>query len=78
MRQPRTYTRQAIVVIGFLLFLGGFFLRDITEVVIPVSQADLAGMNWTELKNDYDFTQAVQKVVERDCSVDVEDGSLSC
>jgi len=39
------------------------------KLYVPEAQAAVAGMDWTDLKLDYDFKTAVRKIVE-DCVVD--------
>tara|TARA_B100000886_G_C20416562_1_gene489515 strand:- start:725 stop:847 length:123 start_codon:yes stop_codon:yes gene_type:complete len=36
-----------------------------------------AGMNYYELKSDYDFKKAVKRVVENNCTVE-RNGDISC
>ena len=72
------YTRVQILAVGVFLFLTGYFLRDIGETVLPATQAEVAGMDWSDLRNDYDFKKAVGYVVENNCEVDYDGEDLSC
>jgi len=76
MTHTKTFTRKEILIIGLLFFLAGYFVRDVARVVVPATQATVAGMDWSVLRHDYDFKKAVRKVVERSCEVDGK--SLSC
>lgn len=64
--------------LGFivLIFLSGFFVRDLSSVIVSPVKAEVAGMDSYDLKGDYDFKKAVKSIVEDSCSVDGE--NISC
>ena len=62
------------------VFSFGYMFNDLTEkmnidLIQPVN-AEVAGKDYYELKNDYDFKKAVRSVVENDCSIYGK--SISC
>jgi hypothetical protein len=60
-------------------FSLGYIFNDVTDIdlaIIPKLNADVAGMDQTELRQDYAFKKAVRKVVERYCTVDYE--NINC
>jgi len=64
------------VLLIILIFLLGFFMRGVADIVVSNAAAEVAGMDSYDLKYDYDFKKAVKSVVEDNCSVDGED--ISC
>lgn len=65
--------RHLIVVL--CAFCMGYTANGIIKEFIPSANADVAGMEYYDLKYDWDFKHAVESIVE-DCSVD--DNSISC
>ena len=64
------------VLLGSILIASAIFFRiDISKPFIGSAYADVAGMNYMELRNDYHFKKAVRYLVE-DCMV--RDTSISC
>ena len=69
----------------FLIFVTVFSLGYITNDVMreynldPIGKvyAEVAGMNYYDLRSDYDFKRAVRKVVENYCESE-SDGDISC
>lgn len=57
-------------------FLAGYFVNDIAGDFATAAQAEVGGMDYYELKSDYDFKKAVRKVVDRYCEVDGSE--ISC
>lgn len=62
-------------------FVAGYIASDLASDlgirVVGNAEADVAGMNWSELQSDYDFKKAVRKVVEKYCEAE-SDGDMSC
>jgi len=54
-----------------IAFLAGYFVSDITNDIginfISDVTADVAGMDYYDLKSDYDFVRAVKYVVAENC-----------
>ena len=69
----------------FLLFLTifslGYMMNDILREnnvnIVGKVMAEVAGMDYYDLKSDYDFKKAVRRVVENYCESD-SDGDISC
>ena len=59
------------VLLMLALIAGGYFIRDVVEPT-KEAQADVAGMDAFDLKNDYEFKRAVRMIVE-DCGVNRHD-----
>ena len=58
----------------FLLSVIAVCLVMITaKLYIPEAQAKVSGMDSYQLSNDFDFKQAVKRVVGNDCSVYISD-----
>ena len=57
------------------VFFLGVFARDFSYLIVPSLNADVAGMDYYDLRRDRDFKKAVQYIVE-DCDVDGD--SISC
>lgn len=74
-------------VVFFAIFSAGYLCNDIMHNhkvnIFENVQAEVAGMDYYDLKGDYDFKKAVRRIVEN-CSVDgyVDDAtvysSISC
>ena len=58
-----------------IAFLAGYFVSDITNDIginfISDVTADVAGMDYYDLKSDYDFVKAVKYVVTENCHTHV-------
>ena len=55
------------------VFSFGYVANDLANNrfnVIPLAQADVAGMTYHDLRRDRDFKKAVQRVVSDNCYVD--------
>ena len=63
------------VLLMLALIAGGYFIRDVVEPT-KEAQATVAGMNQFQLRQDYDFKRAVQRIVE-DCEAE-SDGDIRC
>ena len=54
-------------------FLAGYFASNVVNSVdfgvITNAYAEVDGMDYYDLKSDYDFKKAVRRVVESDCSI---------
>ena len=63
-----------------LVFCLGYITNDFIHESklspITLAHADVAGMDYIDLKMDYDFKKAVRKVVENSCTAD--GGYISC
>ena len=85
-------TTPIAVLIGSFIIASAILLRvDITAPIIGTAQADVAGMDYYDLKSDYDFKKAVRRVVSSYCNVssssiymwsdsygDLDSTSISC
>ena len=58
-----------------IIFMLGFIARDLINAVTTTARAEVAGMDYSDLKSDYDFKKAVKYIVE---SCTVSDSSISC
>jgi len=61
------------------VFSFGYVANDIANnriSVVPLAQAEVAGMNYNDLRRDRDFKKAVQRVVSGNCYVD--DDTVYC
>ena len=62
-------------------FLAGYFVSDITNDIgikfISDVTADVAGMDYYDLKSDYDFVKAVKFVVTENCHTHVNVNTLN-
>ncbi len=69
------------ILIFVTVFSFGYIANDIVREhgLDPIGKvyAEVAGMDYFDLKSDYDFKKAVRSVVESDCEV-VSDGDISC
>ena len=64
------------ILIGSILVASAVMFRiDESLVLVSEAGAEVAGMDYTDLKSDSDFKKAVKYIVEN-CSVDDED--ISC
>ena len=63
-----------------IAFLAGYFISDVTNDwgvrFISSVNADVAGMSYYDLKNDYDFVRAVKDVVTENCHTHVNTKTL--
>ena len=61
--------------ICLLFFAFGYITNDLLSEsdlsIVSSASAEVAGMDLYDLKSDYDFKRAVQRIIE-DCSVDGE------
>ena len=51
-------------------FLAGYCINDIVGEFAPLANAEVAGMDYSDLRSDSDFKKAVRRVLESNCSVD--------
>lgn len=58
------------------VFCLGYAVHDLSDVAVKTVKADVGGMSAFDLQFDYDFKQAVQKVVSDGCHV--EDKKIIC
>ena len=61
------------------VFSFGYVANDLANnriSVVPLAQAEVAGMDYHDLRRDRDFKKAVQRVVSDNCYVD--DGNVYC
>lgn len=74
--------------IYFSIFAAGYIMNDVLTAfdieIVRNLNADVAGMDYYDLKSDYDFKKAVKRIVE-DCSVSgyvdgdyLYSGDISC
>ena len=68
-----------------LAFAAGFMGNIVASGFIPIAIAEVAGMDYYDLKGDYDFKKAVKRIVENCDGDGYTDGdqyvytiSLSC
>ena len=58
-----------------IAFLAGYFVSDITNDIgfsfIFDVTADVAGMDYYDLKSDYDFKRAVMTILEENCAASI-------
>ncbi|MDA0796762.1 MAG: hypothetical protein O2950_09580 [Proteobacteria bacterium] len=58
-----------------IAFLAGYFVSDITNDIginiISNVTADVAGMDYYDLKGDYAFKKAVMSIAEEECRTDL-------
>ena len=56
-------------------FLLGYFVSDFTSnnqiKLVSEANAKVAGLNYSELINDYDFKKAVMTIAEDECRTDI-------
>lgn len=57
-------------------FLGKTIVDETGIDIVSVAYAEVAGMDYRELRRDRDFKKAVRRVVENYCSVSGD--SISC
>ncbi len=56
----------------FTAFLAGYVVNDLAGEFVPMALADARGIDWEELRYDYDFQQSVEHIVAyrvEDCEV---------
>lgn len=61
------------------VFSFGYVANDLANnriSVVPLAQAEVAGMDYHDLRRDRDFKKAVQRVVSGNCYVD--DDTIYC
>ena len=61
------------------VFSFGYVANDLANnriSVVPVAQAEVAGMDYRDLRRDRDFKKAVRTVVSSSCYVD--DDTINC
>jgi hypothetical protein len=71
LKQVNMKTIVTAIVFGVTASLGTYFLLPPPHSV----SASVGGMDYYELKSDYDFKKAVRRIVE-DCEVDADE--ISC
>jgi len=57
------------ILIGFALIALSIASIPYSNLIVPKAYADVAGMDYYDLKSDYDFKKAVRQVVESDCNL---------
>ena len=55
------------ILIGFALIALSIASIPYSNLIVPKAYADVAGMDYYDLKSDYDFKKAVKQVVENNC-----------
>ncbi len=55
------------ILIGFALIALSIASIPYSNLIVPKAHADVAGMNYYDLKSDYDFKKAVKSVVSLNC-----------
>lgn len=65
--------KMVLIIIAFCL---GYLSNILVNNLVSPVHAEVAGMNYYDLKYDYDFKKAVENIVEG-CSVDSY-GDISC
>ena len=48
----------------FTAFFAGYFVNDVVGEFAPIARAEVAGMDYRDLRRDRDFKKAVRYVVE--------------
>ena len=79
------------ILIGFALIALSIASIPYSNLIVPKAYADVAGMDYYDLKSDYDFKKAVRRVVSSYCNVssssiymwsdsygDLDSTSISC
>lgn len=51
------------------IFSMGYLFNDLVGKILKPAHADVAGMDYYDLKYDWDFERAVESIIE-DCTVD--------
>jgi hypothetical protein len=58
-----------------IAFLTGYFVSDVINSTgisfFTEARADIDGMDYYDLKNDYDFKRAVMSIAEEECKTDI-------
>jgi hypothetical protein len=77
-------TPKAILIGSLAIALAVLFRVDDTSIVLQEAKAEVAGMDYSDLRRDRDFQKAVAYIVES-CTVDgyvdgdyLSGGSISC
>jgi hypothetical protein len=64
-----------------IAFLAGYFVSDVINDVgisfVSEAKADINGMDYYDLKSDYDFVKAVKYVVTENCHTHVNKNNHS-
>ena len=68
------YTKFILTLIAVGIF--SINVQLFKDDIITSANAEVAGMDWFELKRDFDFRRAVKSIVRR-CSVDSR-GNIDC
>ena len=68
------YTKFILTLIAVGIF--SINVQLFKDDIITSANAEVAGMDWFELKRDFDFKRAVKSIVRR-CSVDSR-GNIDC
>ena len=55
------------ILIGFALIALSIASIPYSNLIVPKAYADVAGMDYYDLKSDYDFKKAVKSVVSLNC-----------
>lgn len=70
-----------VLLVALAGFAAGYIANDLSNKlgleVVGQAEAEVAGMDWSDLRYDYDFKKAVRSVVEGSCQAD-DDGYISC
>lgn len=62
-----------LFILSILFFSLGCFFSSLQHNFISQAKAEVAGMDYYDLKSDYDFKKAVKAIVDDDCSTDGTD-----
>ena len=57
------------ILIGFALIALSIASIPYSNLIVPKAHADVAGMDYLDLRNDNDFKKAVKRVVSLSCRV---------
>tara|TARA_B110000003_G_C16568992_1_gene503542 strand:+ start:296 stop:517 length:222 start_codon:yes stop_codon:yes gene_type:complete len=64
------------ILIGFALIALSIASIPYSNLIVPKAHADVAGMDYLDLRNDNDFKKAVKRVVSLSCRV--QGGRIYC
>jgi len=64
------------ILIGFALIALSIASIPYSNLIVPKAYANVAGMDYYDLKSDYDFKKAVKQVVSASCRV--QGGRIRC
>lgn len=59
-----------------IAFLAGYFVNGVIVSFISEARADIYGMDYYDLKSDYDFKRAVMTIVEENCATSIRRSDL--